>query len=166
MAKRPLTGLHRAAAMGTGGLGAAGVERESVFFQSKAFGFGNCRLALFNFGVVKLLDPAAIEANQMIVVGALIELVDGLAAFKIAARQQACLLKLGEHAIHRCQANVGALIEQNTVNVFGGHMPLPARLENLHDFQARQGGFEAGVFEFFYGGHDAVGNGGQAATMD
>ena len=49
--------------MGTGGFGAAGVERESVFFQSKAFGFGNRRLALFNLGVVKLLDPAAIEAN-------------------------------------------------------------------------------------------------------
>jgi hypothetical protein len=166
MAKRPLTGLHRAAAMGTGGLGAAGVEREGVFFQSKAFGFGNRRLALFNLSVVKLFDPAAIEADQMIVVSALIELINGFATFKIAAREQACLLKLGEHAIYRCQTDVGALIEQNTVNVFRGHMPLPTGLKNLHDFQARQGGFEASVFEFFDGGHGAVGNGGQAATMD
>jgi hypothetical protein len=152
--------------MGAGGLGAASVERESVFFQSKAFGFGNRRLALFNLSIVKLFDPAAIEADQMIVVGALIELVDSFAAFKVAAREQARLLKLGEHAIHRCQTDVGALIEQNAVNVFSGHMPLPTSLKNLHDFQARQGGFEAGVFEFFDRGHDAVGNGGQAATMD
>ena len=152
--------------MRAGGLGAAGVEREGMLFQSKPLRLGNRSLALFDFSVVKLLDPAAIEADQMIVVGALIELVDGFAAFKIAAREQACLLKLGEHAIHRCQTNVGALIEQNAVNVFGGHMPLPTRLKNLHDFQAGQGGFEAGVFEFFDGGHDAVGDDGQAATMD
>ena len=89
----------------------------------------------------------------MVVVRAFVELIHGLATFKIAAREQAGLLKLSEHAVYRGQANVGALIKQHTVNILCGHVPLLACLENLHDFQAGQRGFEACAFEFVERGH-------------
>ena len=128
--------------------GAARIQRKRMLFQCEALGFGHGGLALFNLRIVKLFDTPAIEAHQMIVMRALIELIHRFAAFEIAACEQAGLLKLREHAIHRGQANVGALIEQHAIHIFGRHMPLLACLENLHDFQAWQCGFQAGVFQF------------------
>jgi hypothetical protein len=136
-----------------GRLGAARIKRERMLFQSKSLGFGHGRLALFNLGIVELLHPAAIEADQMVVMRAFIELINGFAAFKIAARDQASLLKLCEHAINGGQANIRALVEQDAIHVFRRHVALRARLKNLHDFQARQGGLQAGVFQFVKRGH-------------
>ena len=141
--------------------GAARIQRKRMLFQCEAFGFRYSVLALFNLGIVKLFDTPAIEAHQMIVMRALIELVYRLAALKIAAREQAGLLKLREHAIHRGQADISALVEQNAIHIFRRHMPQLAGLENLHDFQARQRGFEAGVFEFVKRGHDVRESAGQ-----
>jgi hypothetical protein len=124
-----------------------------MLFQLKALGFGHGSLAFFNLRIVKLFHPPAIETNQMIMVRTFIELIDCFAALEITAREQPGLLKLREHAVHRSQANIGALIEQNAVDIFSRHMPLLARLENLHDFQAWQGGFETRVFEFVKRGH-------------
>jgi outer membrane protein assembly factor BamE len=124
-----------------------------MLFQHKTLGFGHCGLPLFNLGVVKLFHTPTIEAHQVIVVCAFIQLINSFAALKVAAREQPGLLKLREHAIHRGQANVGALIEQHAVDIFGRHMPLLSALKNLHDLQAWQGGFEAGAFEFVKRGH-------------
>lgn len=124
-----------------------------MLFQHKAFGLGDRSLALFDFRIVKLFHLAAIEAHQMIVVGAFVELIDGLAALKIAAREQARLLKLREHPIDGGQTNVCAFAQQHAIDVFRCHMALCTRLENLHDFQARQSGFQASVFQFIKRGH-------------
>jgi outer membrane protein assembly factor BamE len=124
-----------------------------MFFQRKALGLGDRSLSFFNLWIVKLFDFAAIEAHQMIMVRAFVELINGLAAFKIATRKQAGLLELCEHAIHRGQSNVRALIEKHTIHILRCHVALAAALENLHDFQARQSGLEAGVFQFIKRGH-------------
>ena len=83
----------------------------------------------------------------MVVVLALVELVHRLAAFKVVAVEDARLLELGQHPVHRGQADVGPVLQQVTEHVFGRHVALHAALENLEDFQARDGGFEAGVLE-------------------
>lgn len=133
--------------------GATRIQRQRVLFEREAFGLSHGGLPFFNLGVVKLFHPPAVEADQMVVVRAFVQLIHRFTTLKIAAREQPCLLKLREHAIDRGQANVGALIEQHAVHILRRHVPLLAALENLHDFQARQGGFEAGIFEFVDGSH-------------
>jgi outer membrane protein assembly factor BamE len=130
-----------------------------MFFQREAFGLGHSHLALFNLGIVKLFDASAIEAHQMIMMRAFVELIHRLAALEIAACQQASLLKLREHAIDGGQADVCTLIEQHAIDIFRSHVALISCLKNLHDFQAGQSGFEPSVFQFIKRGHGAVGCG-------
>ena len=110
-------------------------------------------LALLDLGVVELLDPAAVQAHQVVVVRALVEFVDRLAALEMAAGQDAGLLELRQHAVHGGQADVGALFQQHPEHVFGRHVPLRALLEHVQDLQARQRGLQAGALEFVDVGH-------------
>ena len=121
--------------------------------DGEALGLGHRVLALFDFGVIKLFDLAAVQTYQMVVVLSLIEFINGLAALKMAADQNAGLLELGQDAVHRSQSHVGALFQQQAVDVLGRHMAVLAALKHLQDLQARQGGLESGVFEFVDVGH-------------
>jgi hypothetical protein len=125
-----------------------------MLFQLKTLGFSHGSLALFNLGIVKLFYPAAIETHQMVMVRAFVELVDCFAALKITACEQPGLFKLREYAVDSRQADIGTLAQQHTVHIFRRHVPLLARLKNLHDFQARQRRFKAGTFEFVKRGHN------------
>ena len=116
--------------------------------DGKALGLGHTVLALFNLGVKKLLHFAAVQAHQMVVVLAFIEFKNRLAALKMAAAQDAGLLELGQHAVHRGQADIGALQQQHAEHVLGRHVPLRAFLEYFQNLQARQRGLQAGAFEF------------------
>ena len=62
--------------------------------DSEALGLGYGLLAVFDFGVVKLFDLAAVKANQVVVVLAFVELVQRLATFKLAAAQNTRLFEL------------------------------------------------------------------------
>ena len=93
-------------------------------------------LALLNLGIVKLLNLAAIQAHQMVVVLAFIELIHRLAGFKIAAVQQAGLLKLCQHAVHGGQPYILAVFQQHPENIFCRHVSLFTRLKDLQNFQA------------------------------
>ena len=95
----------------------------------ETLGLGNIVLTLLNTGVVKLFNAAAIKAHQVVMVLALVEFIDRFAAFKLTARQNACLLKLHQHAVDGGQTNIGTLFQRETVNVLGAHVPLPAFLE-------------------------------------
>ena len=121
----------------------------------EAFGFGHVVLAFFDLGVVELFDLAAVQAHQVVVVLAFVDLIDRLARLKIAAVKQARLYKLGQHAVHSGQADVGAVFEQHAEHVLGRHVALFARLENFQNLQAGQGGFQAGTFQLV----DVVGHG-------
>jgi hypothetical protein len=56
------------------------------------------------------------------VVLALVQLVDRLAAFEVAAAQDAGLLELRQHPVHRGQADVGAVTSSTRKHVFGRHV--------------------------------------------
>ncbi len=124
-----------------------------MVLQDPALALGDNLLTLLDLGVVKLFDPTAGRAHQVVVVLTFIELVDGLAAFKVAATQDAGLLELGQHPVHRGQPHIGAVFQQHPKNVFGRHVALLAFLEHVQNFQAGQRGLEAGIFEFFDIGH-------------
>src|SRR5690606_22822925 len=57
------------------GLAAVRVERQGVFLEDEAAGLGDHLLALFNLGVVKLFHPTAVQADQVIMVLAFVELI-------------------------------------------------------------------------------------------
>lgn len=118
-------------------LGAVAVDRERVFGNCKAALGRNDLLALLDFGIIKLFNLAAIEAHQMVVVRAFVEFKDRLAAFKMVAVQDFSLLKLGQYAIDRRQADIELVVEQNFINIFGGEMTHWAILKNLQNFKAR-----------------------------
>jgi len=145
--------VRRVLAVGAVALGAVGVQAERVVGDDKAFGQGHRMLAFLDFGVVKLFHLPAIEADQVVVVLALVEFKDRFAALKLAALEDAGLLELRQHPIDSGQPDVGPLLQQHPKNVLGRHVSLRAALENLQDFQARHRGFEAGVFEFVDVGH-------------
>jgi hypothetical protein len=71
----------------------------------------------------------------------------------VAARQDAGLLELREHAVNGGQADVRALFQQHAEHVFGRHVALCALLEHVQDLQPRQRGLQAGALEFVDVGH-------------
>ena len=136
--------------------GAVGVDVQRVVVYPETTLFGNPGLALFDIGVVELLDAPALQAYQMVVMAALIEFVNRFAAFEMVAYQQARLLELNQHAVHCCQAAVGAFLEQYFVDVFGGQVAHLAFLEQLEDAQPRQRGFQADGLEIAGGTHSGA----------
>src|SRR6185369_8662989 len=89
-------------------LGAVGVERERMPVELEAALARDLVLALLDLRIVELLDPAALQAHQMVVMAALVELVHRLAGLEVLAREQARVLELGEHAVDRGEADVDA----------------------------------------------------------
>ena len=60
-----------------------------MVLQKPVLGFGDHLLPAFDLGVIELFDLAATGADQVVVVLAFIEFVNGLAAFEMAAAQEA-----------------------------------------------------------------------------
>lgn len=128
-------------------LDALGVEVQGVILNGEAALLGNRILALFNFRIVKLLNSSALDANQMVVVLAVIDLENCLARLKKMPLQQAGLLELGEHAVNRGQADVHVFGNKHPVHIFGRHVAKRTFLKKLKNFQARKGGFQADILE-------------------
>src|SRR5258706_1463824 len=129
-------------------LDAVGVEVELVVVDREAAVLGDLDLALLDVGVVELLDAAALQAHEVVVVAALVQLVDRLAALEMVAYQQARLLELREHAVHRREPHVGVLVEELAVHVLGREVALVAVLEQVQHLEARDRHLEAGTLQF------------------
>src|SRR5690606_30948214 len=95
--------------------------------------------------VLELDDPPGVHVHHVVVVGAAVELVDGLAGLEVVLEHQAGGLELGQHPVDRCQADVLALLQQQAVDVLGGDVPWRGVFEQLKDAQARLGDLQAGV---------------------
>ncbi len=119
---------------------------------------GNLVLPLLDLGIVELLHPATLEADQMVVVMPFIEFEDGLARLEMVALEQAGLLELRENAIDRGQADVHAVTQQMAVNIFGCDVArgtfFGQFVEQIEDLEAGERGLEANVLEVVrLGGH-------------
>ncbi len=84
---------------------------------------------------------------------AFVEFENRFAAFKMAAAQNASLLKLGQYPVNRGQTDVRAVLKQHAEHVFRCHMTLAAFLENFQNLQPGQGSLQAGILEFVDGVH-------------
>ncbi len=93
----------------------------------------------------------------MVVVPALVQFVDRLAALEMVAHQQARLLELGEHAVHGGQPHVGVHLEELAIDVLGGEVALAAVLEQVQHLQARNRHLEAGILQLAGIAHETKG---------
>jgi outer membrane protein assembly factor BamE len=94
---------------------------------------------------------AALHADQMVVMLALIEFEHRFVGFKMVTDQQSRLLKLGEHAINGGEPGVGALFLQQLVHILRRQMAHTAALEQLEYAQPRHGRLKAAGFQIFSG---------------
>ncbi len=104
---------------------------------------GNGVLALFDRLIKKLGHLAAAGTDHMVVVVALIDLVDRVAAIEVVARDQAGTLELGQDAIDGGDADFLARLEQRPIDILGAHVALRILLQQLQDTHARQGRFQS-----------------------
>ena len=107
---------------------------------------GNPTLTILDLGIAELLHPAAVQADQMIVMGSLVELKDRLTGLKMATRENSGLLKLCQDAIHSGQANIDCFGQQRPIDILGGDMPRPCPMKNIQDLQPGRGHLQAGCF--------------------
>jgi hypothetical protein len=106
------------AAMRTGLALALAIERKSVVLKFEAMGLGDFALTLFNAWVEKFFYAPAVDADEMIVVTALVEFKDSLTCLKIGAAQNASLLKLCKYPIHGGQTHIKIFKKHLFIDVF------------------------------------------------
>ena len=137
------------------------VQTQGVVGQFEAFGAGNALLALFNVRIKKFLDPAAVQADQMVVVLPFVQFVDRFATFEMAAAEDARLLELCQHAIDRGQSHIHVFHQGLPIDIVRCHVAQRRLLEQFQNFQSWQGGFEARALEFvnrWHTGHGVSGS--------
>ncbi len=118
-----------------------------MFSDVKTALFGDRMLAQFNFFIEEFFDQATVEADQMVVVRALVQFKNGLAGLEMIPVQQAGLLELRQDAIYRGQADIHVFKQQDSVDIFGAQVAHAAVLENIENFQSWQGRLEAAGFK-------------------
>jgi len=99
-------------------------------------------LPLFDALVRKLLHVSAIDADDVVVVHAFVELEDRRAALEVMPRDEAGRFELREHAVHGGQADVLVELEEPAVDIFGAHVTHRRARQDLEDLQARRGDLE------------------------
>src|SRR5688572_8095304 len=124
--------------------------------QLEAALLGNRTLALLDLGVVELLDPAALQADQVIVVTALAQFEHRLARLEVLASEQAGMLELSEDAVDGRQPDVDSFRDQLAIHVFRREMADLARLEQLEDLAARKRRLETALLEALRRAHRAI----------
>ena len=126
-------------------LDAIRVKRKGVVVQCEPPLGSDAVLAPLDFGIVKLLDPAALQTNQVVVVRPFVEFENRASGFEMMALQEAGLLELGQNPIHGCQADLDAFGQQLPVHVLGTHVAHAAGLEKFENAQARTGCLEPDI---------------------
>src|SRR5690606_17047211 len=124
-----------------------------MILEREAPGSGDLALQALDIGVEEFLDPAAAQADQVVVVVALVEFEDRLAGFEVAALEQAGLLELGQHTVDGRQADLVVLREEFLEDILGAHVALAAGVEDVEGLQARQRVLESCALEFGGFGH-------------
>jgi len=107
----------------------------------------NRALPLLDTFVGELFDPAAVYADDVVVVRALVQLEDGRAAFEMMAGDESGRFELGQHAVDRGEADVLVHFEEAPIDILGAHVPWLGAREDLEDLHARYRDLEASPTE-------------------
>lgn len=95
---------------------------------------GNFVLPLLDLRVRELDHRAAMRTNQVVVMVTIVELKYGLHAIKLTAAENASLLELREHPIHRGQTDVDLISQKNPIDILGTEVSLLGASKNIEDF--------------------------------
>src|SRR5581483_3617698 len=134
-------------AVGAVGAAAVAVHDQGMIANGESQALRHRGLPILDAGVHELLDAAAVQTHDMIVMRALIELEDGHAVLEVVPGDEARSFELCQHAIHRRQPDVLVRVEQVAVDVLGGKVTRRTALEDLENFQPRQRYLQAGFAE-------------------
>ena len=105
---------------------------------------GDLALQLLDSLVVELRHAPRLETHHVIVMRAVGELEDGLAAFEVVAAHEPRSLELRQHAVNGRKPELLAAVEQRAIDRLRREMPLAAVLQNLEHLQTRRSDLEAG----------------------
>src|SRR5574338_1082227 len=123
------------------------IQVKRVFLDRETALFGDALLSLLDLGVVELLDISALQADEVVVVIALVELENRLARLEIVALEQSCLLELRQHAVDCRQADIHAFANQQAIDILGGQVALFRALEQVENFETWVGCLQAYAFQ-------------------
>lgn len=125
------------------------IENQRVIRQLETEPLGNHPLPPLDVLIAELLDMAALQTQDMVVVRTVIEFKHGVTTLKMVASHQASGLELGEHPVHGRQTEFFAGILQRSKNRLGGQMHATLMLQHVKNLHARQRHFQTRLFEFF-----------------
>lgn len=103
--------------------------------QFEAEALGDFVLTLFNLAIDEFLNGTALQADQMIMVVAIIQLKSGIVCVKMVTNQNSRRFELRQHAVNSCKADIHVFSEQGFVNVVRRHVPLSLKRSFLENFQ-------------------------------
>lgn len=119
-------------------VGAIAVQMQAVFGKGEAETFGDFFLTSFDQFVGELIDLAALDANDMVVMATAVEFKNGIATFEMMPVDQASGFELRQYTVHRRQTNLLTFSEQDFIELLRGQMAFI--LLFLEDFQNLQPG--------------------------
>ena len=105
-------------------------------------------LAFLDGLVVKLLHPATLLADDVVMVVAAVKLEDRLAALEVVPLGKTRIDELGENPVDGRESDLLALLQQRLVDVFRGHVEGLGRFEDLEDLHPRQRNLQPGLANF------------------
>ncbi|SCX37785.1 hypothetical protein SAMN05720354_101183 [Nitrosospira sp. Nsp1] len=109
----------------------------------KASIFGDFDLTPLDFSVVKFFHPAALQANQVVVVSVAGKFEHCLATLEMVTFEQPRLLELGQHPVHSGETDIFPFPDEGSVNILGREMAHRAAFEQTEYSKARQRGLQA-----------------------
>ena len=133
--------------VGAVGFGAIHIQVKSVRTHAEAAFCGDPVLPVLDLGIEELLDVAALQADQVVVVVAFVQLENSLAGFEVMAFEQAGLFELGKHPVNRGQADIHVFGDEQAIDVFGGQVAVFGFLEKIEDLEPRESCLQADTFE-------------------
>lgn len=107
---------------------------------------GDPVLPIFDLRVEELFNFPTLNANQVVVVAAFIELENRLAGFEVMTFQESGLLELRENTINRGKADIHVFTDQQAVDVFGGKVAIFRFLKQIQDLEAWKSCLQADAF--------------------
>jgi hypothetical protein len=117
-------------------------QGESVLLRDRALPF-------FDDLVDKFLDPAAMHANDVIMMHASFQFKDSLAALKVMTANKSRRLELGKGTINCGQPDLFPCLKQLPVDSLGSQVMPFNVFEEFEHFEPGQGGLQTRILEMF-----------------
>jgi hypothetical protein len=127
------------------------VKAQGVIGECEMLLFGYFLLEHFNGFILKLLDTATLNTNEMVVMIAPINLKNRVSPLKVVADHEACTFKLSKHAVNGGKTDFFAFRYEIPKNLFRAQVAIMgfSSFENFKDFDAGKGYFQARVADVF-----------------